>query len=63
MDNRHARQTYTHITMPTKHTHTQARLDYLTAKGEWGQAASMLPRLLKERMPLWERWLVVFAQV
>jgi hypothetical protein len=41
----------------------QAYLDSLTSAGRWGDAASMLPRLLKDSSAAWERWLFTFAQV
>jgi hypothetical protein len=42
----------------------QAYLEYLTVSGSnWPTAAAMLPRLLRDAAPLWERWLYKFAQV
>eukprot|EP00775_Hariotina_reticulata_P006761 gene6761-6978_t len=43
-------------------TVVQAYLEYLTVAGNWATAASMLPRLLRDAAPLWERWLYKFAQ-
>jgi hypothetical protein len=41
----------------------QAYLEHLTSAGRWGDAAAMLPRLLKDSGAAWERWLFTFAQV
>ncbi len=41
----------------------QSYLEHLTASpGGWAAAAQQLPRLLKDRAHLWERWVFSFAQ-
>jgi len=41
----------------------QAYLTHLTAAGDWATAAQLLPRLLKDRVAQWERWVMEFGQV
>lgn len=65
-------QSNTHVSCPLSppptHPHLpspshQAYLESLTSAGRWSDAASNLPRLLKDSGPAWERWLFTFAQV
>ncbi|KIY92214.1 Vacuolar protein sorting-associated like protein 41 [Monoraphidium neglectum] len=40
----------------------QAYLAHVTAAGDWATAAGLLPRLLKDKVALWERWVYEFGQ-
>ncbi|GBF95415.1 hypothetical protein Rsub_08377 [Raphidocelis subcapitata] len=40
----------------------QAYLSHLTSNGDWAAAAQLLPRLLRDKVPAWERWVYEFGQ-